>query len=184
MSQTHFPARTALLIIDMQDAYFKTPRLQAHKPTLLEAINHAVSRALSQDWYIFNVRTVHERDTSTWTRNMRSDAQGFAFEGDAETKPIVDLQCAPRAIDITKTRDSAFHDTRLLEELLQLGVTDIILSGVATHSCIFHTAADAYANDFSVYLYGPGIADEDEALASQALSYLKQEYRQAVVRSL
>ena len=169
----------ALLVIDMQDAYFKTPELLRQKSSLVEAINQAATKARQADEPIIAIRTVHRTDKSTWTLNMLEDDKGFAFDGSAETQLVDGLELAD-ALEIIKTRDSAFHETELLHLLRSLGVTQLTLTGVSAHSCIFHTAAAAYAYDFPVTLLRAGIGDESQSALDEAFEYLKREYRQTV----
>lgn len=169
----------ALLIIDMQQAYFNDPRLERHKDRLVDAINKLVDEHIENGDLIINIKTVHARDKSTWTLNMLEDNQGFAFEGSDETRTLSGLRLQT-AIEITKTRDSAFHGTDLLRILRDHQVKHLTLAGVSAHNCIFQTASDAYAYDFPVRLVAAAIADEDETLQRQAFDFLKTEYRQHI----
>lgn len=169
----------ALVIIDMQDAYFKSPGLVSRKRRLVNAINRLVAEHHQSGDLVFNIRTVHRRDKSTWTLNMLQDKQGFAFEDSKETRPIEGLELGG-AHEIIKTRDSAFHGTDLLDRLRNDHVTAITLAGVSTHSCIFHTAAAAYAHNLTVTVAADAVGDEDEEMAAQALEYLRREYRQEI----
>lgn len=183
-SRYHIVANTeepmnALLIIDMQEAYFKSPELVRQKPTLVRNIDAAIARARRASELILTIRTEHARDKSTWTLNMLQDDKGFAFVGSDETHAVEGLD-ADDAIDIIKTRDSAFYKTDLLRTLNAHGVTSLTLTGVSAHSCIFQTAADAYAHNFTVTLRADSIGDESEAAMRQAFDYLRREYRQTI----
>lgn len=169
----------ALLVIDMQDAYFNTPELLSRKSSLVEAINQAAATARQADEPIIAISTVHRTDKSTWTLSMLEDDKGFAFDGSAETQLVDGLEIND-VIEIIKTRDSAFHETELLHLLRSLGVTRLTITGVSAHSCVFHTAAAAYAYDFPVTLPRACIGDDSPAAMDQALDYLEREYRQSV----
>jgi nicotinamidase-related amidase len=169
----------ALLIIDMQKAYFKTPGLKQRQPDLIAHINTLVSHHRAAGDLILAVSTIHSRDTTTWTLNMLEDDTGFAFTDSHEIQPLdgLDLLGAQK---LTKTRDSAFHSTNLKDILLSYNVSRLVLTGVSTHSCIFQTACDAYAHNFPVTIPRGGVDDEDQTLHEQALKYLTQEYRQTI----
>lgn len=169
----------ALIIIDMQEAYFKPPALARRKQRLVTRINQLADEFRASADLIVNVRTVHSRDKRTWTLNMLQDDQGFAFDGDDEALNVAGLRLDD-ATEVIKTRDSAFHGTNLLELLRSHTVESITLAGVSTHSCVFHTAAQAYAYDFPVRIAAAAVDDEDELLQHQALEYLRQEYRQDI----
>lgn len=169
----------ALIIIDMQEAYFKTPRLIARKDQLVENINRLYSEYRHNDDMVINVRTIHSPNKQTWTLNMLEDDQGFAFEGSDEIANVAGLD-VDGAVEIIKTRDSAFHDTQLRQILTNHGVTSITLTGVSTHSCIFQTASDAYAYNIVTAVATDAVADEDETHHRQALNYLAREYRMSI----
>lgn len=169
----------ALLIIDMQDAYFKTPRILAQKAALTSAINRLIQSHERNGDMIINIMTAHHRDASTWTLNMLDDDKGFAFHGDDETKNVAGLQTSS-AIPLTKTRDSAFLGTNLHQLLKEHSVEQLTIAGVSAHSCIFFTAADAYARNYPVILPSAAIGDEDPELMRRSLEFLAREYRQTI----
>jgi nicotinamidase-related amidase len=170
----------ALIIIDMQEAYFKTPRLQKQKQRLAREINQLVVTSEQNNDLIINVVTIHAADKSTWTLNMLEDDQGFVFSGTKETHNLASLELGS-ALRIVKTRDSAFHDTDLLAVLRTHDITSLTLAGVSTHSCIFQTASDAYAYNFLVSVVAAATDDEDETAKITALEYLRREYRQRII---
>lgn len=169
----------ALIIIDMQDAYFKSPNLLKKKARLISEINSLITEHSRSGALVLNVKTVHASDKSTWTLNMLQDNQGFLLDGTDETQNVSGLQL-DGAIEIIKTRDSAFHETNLLQILRTNHVRSITLAGISAHSCIFHTAAAAYAYDFHVTLPEAAIGDEDDGKCQQAFEYLQAEYRQHI----
>ncbi len=69
----------ALLLIDLQNAYFEAPELAAVKDELVARANELVAAAREAGRPVVLVRTEHERDRSTWTINMHADDEGFAF---------------------------------------------------------------------------------------------------------
>lgn len=168
-----------LLIIDMQDGYFSSESLNRQKRGLIKHINRLVEEFTSRSMPIINVMTVHSSNKRSWTLNMLQDDQGFMLEGTDETATIEGLNLAD-ALRIFKTRDSAFHKTDLLDMLCEHKVDRLVLCGVTAHSCIFHTAADAYAHNFPTRLVADAIGDEDPAQKSSALEYLEWEYRQKI----
>ena len=170
----------ALLIIDMQNAYFVSPGLKERRQKLASNISKRAEEAKRAGDLILVVRTIHMHDKSTWTLNMLQDDQGFAFAGSKEAELIPELTIVPK-VEIHKTRDSAFVVTDLLQILQKNHVTDITLTGVSTHSCIFQTAADAYAYGFNVRIPKDCVDDENQERADQALAYLKSEYRQNII---
>ncbi|CAM3379545.1 cysteine hydrolase family protein [Occultella aeris] len=178
----HGPTRNgmALLIIDMQNAYFENPALAAVLPALLEHANELIRAARAAGRPVILVRTVHARDRSTWTLNMLDDDEGFAFPGTEQAAYVEGLQVGDAA-DIGKTRDNAFHGTRLREVIVELGVRHLLIGGVSTHSCVAQTAMAAFAEDLHVAIAGDVIASENPYLSEAALTFLSEEMRQPVL---
>jgi nicotinamidase-related amidase len=172
--------QNAVIIIDMQKAYFNSPELQQRQAQLTEACNRLIAYAAEHEIPIFNVRTRHERNKATWTINMLEDGRGFLFDGDEDYELVdgLDLGQAIDATEVIKTRDSAFFDTNLASMLRVLGVRRLILCGVSTHSCVLQTAADAYAANFKISLAVEAIASHVPELHEPALRILRDEYRQ------
>jgi nicotinamidase-related amidase len=169
----------ALIIIDMQPAYFKSPTLLRAKDRIVERINALTREVRTNGGMLINIRTAHLRDKSTWTLNMLEDDQGFAFQGSSETQVLPGLD-VDGAMQMIKTRDNAFHGTQLLRTLRTHDVTTITLAGVSAHSCIFHTAAAAYAYNLPVRIVTDAVGDEDDDQRMYAFDYLRREYRQEI----
>lgn len=171
---------TALLVIDMQNAYFNNGALAKESRRLISACNALIDAALGQDVPVILVRTEHIRDRSTWTLNMLDDGKGYLYEGADDSKFVSGLH-TERTSELIKTRDSAFYGTDLNGRLHTLGIQNLIIAGVSTHSCILFTAADAYAANFRVTLAIDAIASHDPDYHDAVLAMLKQEYRQKLL---
>lgn len=169
--------RTALVIVDMQKAYFRNEALEVKREELTTACNQLIELAVKSGTPVFNVVTQHKKDRSTWTLNMIEDGEGYLFEDEGDSDVVEGLR-TEGAVRIVKTRDSAFFDTMLFDQLRQRQVEKIVLAGVSTHTCIFQTAADAYAHNIQVVLADEAIATHDPSRHKDALGLLGQEYRQ------
>jgi NAD+ synthase len=173
-------AAVALLLVDLQNAYFESRALAEQKEQLIARANELVRAARGSGRPVVLVRTVHARDRSTWTINMLHDGEGFAFPGTAQASFVEGLE-TDRAHDLAKTRDDAFHGTRLNELLTELGVTHLLIGGVSTHSCVAETAMAAFAHDLHAAIAGEVIASENPRLADAMLEFLTGELRQQVL---
>lgn len=171
---------TALLIIDMQRVYFESPALRERRASLVAACNQLIEDFKGRQNYLLNIQTSHERDRSTWTLSMLDDDQGYLFAGDEQVQPLEGLATDDLPV-LTKTRDSAFFATDLAERLHALGIEQVILAGVSTHTCIAQTAADAYAHNFRVTLARDAIATHVPPHHEPTLELLGSEYRQAAL---
>lgn len=169
----------ALLVIDMQNAYFEDPALAAQQKDLVAACNELVEAFASNGHKALLVGTEHERDKSTWSLNMLDDDQGFIFRGSEQARFVPGL-----AIDglpqLVKTRDSAFIGTDLLSRLRNWGVDEVVLAGVSTHNCIAQTGADAFARNIRVTYAEDATGSENTRAATDMLRILSDEYRQRV----
>jgi nicotinamidase-related amidase len=171
---------TALLVIDMQNAFFEDEVLAVVQQPLVTACNSLIGTARASGAHILVARTEHRQDGSTWTLSMRDDDQGFIFEGTRQADFVEGL--AVEGLEtVTKTRDSAFFGTDLAARLRGLGVERLILAGVATHNCVAHTGADAFAHDFRVSYVSDAIGSTNEEYAAAMLEILSVEYRQPII---
>jgi len=167
----------ALVIVDMQVEYFEDEALAECRPKLVEGCNAAVRLARASGAPVFEVRTIHQPDRSTWSLNMLEDDSGMVIEGSGGDLPLPDLDTS-EAIVIAKTRDSAFYETRLEAMLRKRGVDAIALCGISTESCIAMTAGDAYARDLQVILVEEALASVEPASHDHTLARLADQYRQ------
>lgn len=169
--------KTALLVIDMENAFFENGALAAERDRLVGACNELITAARESDARILLLRTEHERDRSTWTLSMLDDEQGFAFHGteQAELLPELDTAGLPQLV---KRRDSAFWGTDLFQRLHTWEVEQLLLAGVSTHLCLAQTASDAYAHNFRVAFAGDAMGAETPDRADAMLDVLLKEYRQ------
>ncbi len=163
----------------MQNAFFEDPGL-GHRESVLQHCNELAALARSTGMPIFNIRTEHAQDKSTWTLSMLEDDQGFLFTGSDQARNLTGLDLSG-ATEIIKRRDSAFWRTGLSEQLADPGVEEVLIAGASTHTCIASTAADAHAANLRAWPVADAIASEDPGFASATLGLLQKEYRQKVV---
>jgi len=167
----------AVLVIDMQNAYFDNPALAVHRRRTTEACNALIASASTQGIPVLLVKTEHERDRSTWTLNMLDDEQGFLYRGSPEAGFVTGLMTSGLP-QLTKTRDSSFMGTDLLWRLRNWQADTLVLAGVSAHNCIAQTAADAFAHNFRVVHAVEAIAGNEPGLQDMTQELLAREYRQ------
>lgn len=170
----------ALLIIDMQQAFFEDPALGRQQEDTVRQCNRLITAAKEKGAKVLLVKTEHERDKSTWTLNMLEDDQGFIFRGTAQADfvPGLTTEGLPHLL---KTRDSAFLGTDLLLRLRNWNADTIVLAGVSTHNCVAQTAADAFGYNIRVIHAADATASEDDDAAAAVQNILSKEYRQRVL---
>lgn len=170
----------AVLIIDMQNAFFEDPALRARREDLVRACNSLITAALAGGAKVLLVKTEHETDKSTWTLNMLDDDQGFIFRGTAQADFVPGL-LTDNLPQLAKIRDSAFLGTDLLLRLRNWDVETLVLAGISTHNCVAQTGADAFGHNFRVVYAHDATGSEDAEAAAAVQSILSREYRQPVL---
>jgi nicotinamidase-related amidase len=58
--------------------------------------------------------------------------------------------------------------------LPKLGVSRLILTGIATDICVLFTAADAHMRDYSLWIPQDGVAAEDDQRGASALAIMRE----------
>ncbi|MFC9334014.1 cysteine hydrolase family protein [Arthrobacter sp. NPDC057009] len=172
----------ALLIIDMQNAFFEAPELADQQERVVSSCNRLLEGFTASGHKALLVGTEHERDKSTWTLSMLDDDQGFIFRGSKQAEAVPGL-ATDGLPQLSKTRDSAFVGTDLLSRLRNWGADEVVLAGVSTHNCIAQTAADAFAHNIRVTYAEDAMASEDNQDAADMLRILSTTYRQPVQSS-
>ena len=170
----------AVLVIDMQNAYFEDPTLSARRESLTEACNKVIATARMRGAKVLLVKTEHETDKSTWTLNMLDDDQGFIFRGTHQAEFVPGLTTADLP-QLVKTRDSAFLGTDLVLRLRNWGADTVVLAGVSTHNCIAQTAADAFGYNIRVIYAAEATESENAEAAAAVQGILSREYRQRIL---
>lgn len=75
---------------------------------------------------------------------------------------------------IIKPKLSGFYATNLAVLLPKLGVSRLIITGVATDMCVLFTAADAHMRDYALWIPSDLVAGEDDDRAAAALDIMTQ----------
>jgi nicotinamidase-related amidase len=80
----------------------------------------------------------------------------------------------PRPSDyfVIKPQFSGFYATNLPVLLPKLGVTRLVLTGIATDICILFTAADAHMRDYALWVPQDAVAAEEEQRGAWALDIM------------
>ena len=145
MALTTLDSRTALLVIDLQNGIVDLPSVHpiAHvverARSLADAFRH---RALPV--VLVNVAGGAPGRTER-PRRSQSFPEGW-------TDLVPELGQAPTDIVVPKRTWGAFASTDLEEQLKRLGVTQVVVAGVATGTGVEATARQAYEQSFNVTL--------------------------------
>ncbi|MFE0631955.1 isochorismatase family protein [Streptomyces sp. NPDC058864] len=161
----HFPvdpARTALLLIDLQRAFVEESPVAARGGRAVVERLGRLAR-ICRDHRITVIHTAHVvRADGSNTGVMRDIlppvADGLINEDNplARLHPLTEVH--PEDILIRKPRFGAFHGTDLELILRAARIDTLLIGGVATHACCDTTAREACARDFKVLFLSDGTA--------------------------
>lgn len=170
----------ALVLIDLQEGFFEAPELVAVRQRVLARCNQLATAARAGQVPVFNVRTEHQEDKSTWTLKMLEDQQGYLFEGTRQAAALQGLDVSG-SIEVLKHRDSAFWNTGLPALLAQRRATSMVLAGVCLETCVAATAADAFAANIPVALATDATACSDPDFEQSTLKFMQEQHRQKLM---
>jgi ureidoacrylate peracid hydrolase len=172
------PARTALLVVDMQNSFChpngsigrgggSVAAMAATIPQVKRLIEAARQAGIRDVWTVQNhyaqdaTRLAHRITPHTVKRSSGAPALKGTFDAEIVDE-LKELSQEPAEI-VVKHRFSAFLDTRL-ETLLRIkDIHTLILCGVSTSLCVETSARDAYQRDYDVIVVSDAVASSWEA---------------------
>ena len=161
--------RPALLILDMVNC-FDFEGAEALEPRAFEAARR-VDR-LRQEFRAQGWPVVYVNDNFGEWHLEPSKLVERALEKD---NPVTEM-VRPEHGDffIIKPQFSGFYATNLPVLLPQLGVSKLVLSGIATDICVLFTAADAHMRDYDLWVPEDAVAAESDERGRWALDIMAQ----------
>jgi nicotinamidase-related amidase len=153
MPLSQLDKKPALIVIDLQKGIVGLPT--AHPSHEITGHSAALTRAFRQ--HSFPVVLV----------NVAGGAPGrtdvtHSFNPPADWADLVpELELQPNDHTVTKLRWGAFHETDLDQHLKDLGVTQVILCGIATSIGVESTARNAHELGYHVVLVEDAMTDLD-----------------------
>jgi len=166
------PGATALLIIDMiNDLDFEGgAALKPHAEAAAAVIAHLREAADA-----LGAPVVYVNDNFGQWHSERSRLVEHALREDCLGRGLV-RRLEPRPDDyfVIKPQVSGFYATNLPVLLPKLGVTRLILTGVAADICILFTAADAHMRAYELWAPADAVASADPQRAAWALGIMRR----------
>ncbi len=138
----------ALVIVDMQEFFFRKPERRTGLDGVLANINRLIAHFDGQRQPVVHVRSAYHADGSDWDIKMIAAGKPELINGTPEAELLPQIDTRPHHLQIVKTRYSGFFKTGLAEQLNALQVKRVMVTGGYTHYCVNETVFDAYANDF------------------------------------
>ncbi|MFD8717320.1 hydrolase [Streptomyces sp. NPDC059629] len=161
MSLSTLDPRTALVVIDLQQGIVAMPTQPYSGAEVVARTAELADAFRAQELPVVLVRVSFAADfADAVPGRTERQARGLAFPQGWDV--VVDeLSGHDGDIHVTKHNWSAFHGTDLDVQLRRRGITQIVLTGVATSIGVESTARDAYAHGYHVTLATDAMADAD-----------------------
>ncbi|MFF5013333.1 hydrolase [Streptomyces sp. NPDC001165] len=161
MSVSTLDPRTALVVIDLQSGIVGMPTQPYAAADVVARTTELADAFRARDLPVVLVRVSFAADwADAVPGRTERQARGLAFPEGWDV--IVDeLSGHPGDIHVTKHNWSALYGTDLDVQLRRRGVTQIVLTGIATSIGVESTARDAYAHGYHVTLATDAMADSD-----------------------
>ncbi len=174
-------ARVALLLIDViNDLDFpEGDQLLEHGLPMARQI-HALKVRARQE----RIPAIYANDNfGRWQSNFNAQVK-HCLEDGVRGQPMVEL-LVPDADDyfLLKPRHSGFYSTALDILLRHLGVTTVILTGVAANICVLFTANDAYMRDLRLFVPCDCVASNTQELNCAALEQMQNVLKANITHS-
>jgi nicotinamidase-related amidase len=156
---TTIDAKPALIVIDLQKGLMAVPTVHRVE----EVVDRAAGLARAFRRHQLPVVLVN----ATGRAPGRTEADA-ARRSDPTPAPdwadlVDELDVGPDDHLVTKQRWGAFHDTSLHAQLQELGVTQVVLAGIATSAGVESTARAAHEHGYHVVLAIDAMTDRDPA---------------------
>jgi nicotinamidase-related amidase len=166
------PGNTGLILIDVINAMdFDTAGAVA--PSALAAADKIVALRSAAD--AAGVPVVYVNDNFGQWRSDRSRIVDYCrYRNETACKLVETL--APRDEDyfIIKPQFSGFYSTNLPVLLPKLGVSRLIVTGIAADICVLFTAADAHMRDYELWVPSDCVAGEQPDHIQWALQIMRK----------
>lgn len=178
------PARTALLLIDMQ-VDFASPDgglgrdgidMTAPLAAVKQAETLAVAARKAGVPCVFVRLVTREKDETEFFQEWKTRRGSHGPPLCREGTPGADFagpQPGPRELVFSKKRYNAFAGTGLDAALRDMGVDTLVVAGLTTECCIDSSVRDAFERDYHVYVVSDATACYQPDLHTAALRALK-----------
>lgn len=178
--------RTAMLCIDVQNLFINPPDRARWKP-FLDRMEQTVvprMRAMQDGFRAAGMDVIHARVgchlPDGRDRSLSQKKPGFnniLIPSSSHDSQIIP-QLAPREgeVVVTKTTDSALTGTNLRMILTNMGITNVVVTGILTDQCVSSTVRSLADESFNVILIEDCTAAATDALHRNELEILNMIY--------
>ncbi|MFC3230785.1 cysteine hydrolase family protein [Marinibaculum pumilum] len=154
------PSKTALINVDMQNAFVEgTPLSAPGGVALLEPVNRLAAACREAGMMVIHTLHVVRADGSnhgTMGELIEPVRAGYINEGTETAKLHPGVDVGPKDIMLYKPRYGSFSGTDLDMLLRGNGIDSIIVTGICTNICCETTAREAGMRDYHVFFTSDG----------------------------
>lgn len=165
------PGQTALIVVDMVNA-FDFDGGERLREAAAATVDPILTLRAAAD--AAGVPVIYVNDNDGQWRSERDQLIADTLAKDAPGRAIT-AALRPRDEDyfIVKPQFSGFYATNLPVLLPQLGVTRLILTGVAADICVLFTAADAHMRQYDLWVPCDAVAGDHDERTRWALEIMR-----------
>lgn len=152
--------RAALLILDMQK-YFLDENSHAFVPSapaIVPKIKRLADAFTAHNLPVISTKHVNSNEDALMMARWWKD---IIRENNPLCEIITELEL-PKAEIINKTQYDGFYQTSLEEKLRDMGIEQLVVTGVMTHLCCETTSRSAFVRGFCVFIPVDGTATYNE----------------------
>jgi len=171
--------KPAILVIDMLREFVYGRLKSPSALEILPRIKQIVEKAREKNIPVIYLADQHlpiDYELNIWGPHaMRGDPEASIVD---ELKPVEN-----RDLVFYKRSYSGFRETGLAYVLRDLGVDAVVLTGIHTHICVFHTAIDAYYERFKLIIVEDAVAAFSREDHEYALKYMEKVLGARIVKT-
>ncbi|MEN8179536.1 MAG: isochorismatase family cysteine hydrolase [Pseudomonadota bacterium] len=184
------PAETILLSIDIQNIYLQTaddpaererwvPFQRRMRDIVIPTVKQLQQAFRQQGMDVIHARIACLLDDGR-DRSLSQKKPGWNYlllpKDEDESQIVPDLQPQAGEIVLTKTTDSALTGTNLRLILNNIGIKNVVMTGIFTDQCVSSTVRSLADESFNVIVVEDGCAAGTDELHSRELEILNMIY--------
>jgi nicotinamidase-related amidase len=161
----------ALIIVDMLNDFVDGELANPRAQEIVEPLARLLARARESGWPVAFSNDAHHPDDpelKVWGEH--------AMEGTPGAKVIPALEPLDGEIISPKRGYGAFDGTGLDEQLRELGVDEVVITGQHTHICVRHSSYGALIRGYEIAIPRDAVCAFEGVDEEQALEYLEAIY--------